>query len=53
MSEPFPQLDAGAHYADALKLFAQRHLAIMVNDGERTVGILTKSDLVDHMLANV
>ena len=53
MTEPFPILSADAHYAEALKLFAQRHLAVIVKDGDHTVGILTKSDLVDHMLANV
>jgi CBS domain-containing protein len=43
-------LGSNASYAEALKLFSERNMAILVVDGSETVGIVTKSDLVEYML---
>ena len=51
--DPFPVISSSADYADALKLFSQGHLAILVTENGATKGILTKSDLVDYMLAEL
>jgi cystathionine beta-synthase len=53
MGESFPLLSPKAHYADALKLFHQRHMAILVVEGDETLGIITKSDVVEHMLSGL
>ncbi|UCG53736.1 MAG: cystathionine beta-synthase [Candidatus Latescibacterota bacterium] len=53
MDEPFPVLGADAHYSDALKLMSRRNLAILVEERDETVGILTKYDLVEFMLTEV
>jgi cystathionine beta-synthase len=50
MDEPFPILRSDASYAEALKLFSERNMAILVVDDKKTVGIVTKSDLVEYML---
>jgi cystathionine beta-synthase len=50
MAAPFPMLSAGADRADVLRLFSQGHMAVLVADESGTVGIVTKSDLVDQML---
>jgi len=50
MKEPFPVLKASANYTEALRLMSARHLAVLVEEGVETIGILTKYDLVEHML---
>jgi cystathionine beta-synthase len=50
MDKPFPVLRSDASYSEALRLFAERNMAILVAEGEETVGIVTKSDLVEYML---
>jgi len=50
MKEPFPVLKASENYTQALKLMSARHLAVLVEEGGETIGILTKYDLVEHML---
>ena len=53
MGEPFPVLDSDADYSTALKLFAERHMAILVKDNTGIWGIITKSDVVDYVLASI
>lgn len=53
MSDPFPVLDARAHYGEALRLMSERNFAVVIRDGEKTVGILTKYDLVEYMLTEM
>ena len=53
MDEPFPMLSSDSDYADALKLFSQGHIAILITENGATTGILTKSDLVDYMLSEL
>jgi cystathionine beta-synthase len=53
MGDPFPTLKADADCTDALKLFSDRHMAIVILDGHRTAGIITKSDLVEYMLSEL
>jgi cystathionine beta-synthase len=50
MDEPFPILRSDASYSEALQLFSERNLAILVVDDKETIGIVTKSDLVEYML---
>jgi cystathionine beta-synthase len=50
MKEPFPVLKASANYTEALRLMSAHHLAVLVEEGGETIGILTKYDLVEHML---
>ena len=50
MKEPFPVLPVGTHYNEALKFMRARHQAVLVEDGGETIGILTKHDLVEHVL---
>ncbi len=50
MDKPFPVLGPDASYSEALKLFSERNMAILVVDGKETVGIVTKSDLVETIL---
>jgi cystathionine beta-synthase len=51
MKKPFPVLKASAPYTDALRVITTRGQAVLVEDGGEVVGILTKHDLVEHMLA--
>jgi predicted transcriptional regulator len=53
MKEPFPILPGGAPYNDALKFMRARHQAVLVEDGGETIGILTKHDLVEHVLGEM
>jgi len=53
MGDLFPVLGADAKYADALQLFSKGHMAVLVLDGKDTIGIVTKTDLVDFMLAEL
>jgi cystathionine beta-synthase len=53
MAAPFPMLDSTADRADVLKLFSKGHMSVLVTDTNGTVGIITKSDLVDYMLAEL
>ncbi|NIM20412.1 MAG: cystathionine beta-synthase [Candidatus Latescibacteria bacterium] len=53
MGNPFPSLALDAHYADALKLLAEKNPAVLVKDGDAVVGILTKYDLVEFMLTKL
>lgn len=53
MDQPFPLLDSKADFETALKLFHDRHMAVLVLDGRNTVGILTKSDLVEYILGEL
>jgi len=53
MADPFPMLHADAHYSDALNLFHERNMAILVNDDTGTIGVITKSDVVEFMLAEM
>ena len=53
MDDPFPVLSSDADYADALKMFSNGHMAILVTQDGTTKGILTKSDLVEYMLAEL
>lgn len=53
MAAPFPMLDAEADRSDVLRLFSQGHMAVLVAGDNGAVGIVTKSDLVDQMLAEL
>lgn len=53
MDEPFPVLRSEAFCSEALKLFSKRNPAILVIDDGQTVGIITKSDLVEYMLSEL
>jgi predicted transcriptional regulator len=50
MKEPFPALPAEAHYTEALKFMRARHQAVVIEDRGAAIGILTKHDLVEHVL---
>jgi cystathionine beta-synthase len=50
MKEPFPALPADAHYTEALKFMRALHQAVVVEDRGAAIGILTKHDLVEHVL---
>ena len=51
MADPFPILDAKAPYGDALKPLSARDSAVLVRDDSGVIGILTKYDLIEFMLA--
>ncbi|MEJ2723015.1 MAG: pyridoxal-phosphate dependent enzyme, partial [bacterium] len=53
MSDPFPFIDTRAHYGEALRLMSERNFAVVIKDGDKTVGILTKYDLVEYMLTEM
>jgi len=53
MTEPFPLVDESANYTDALKLFSKKNLALLVTADSTVTGIITKSDLVDHMISEL
>jgi cystathionine beta-synthase len=50
MKEPLPVLKASAPYTDALKFVTSQAQAVLVEDGGDVIGILTKHDLVEHMM---
>jgi cystathionine beta-synthase len=50
MKEPFPALPADAHYTEALKFMRAHHQAVVIEDRGAAIGILTKHDLVEHVL---
>jgi cystathionine beta-synthase len=50
MKEPFPALPAEAHYSAALEFMRAHHQAVVIEDRGAAVGILTKHDLVEHVL---
>jgi cystathionine beta-synthase len=51
MDAPLPEISAGETAEQARQLMAQRDGgALLVRDGDRIVGILTRLDLIDHIL---
>jgi cystathionine beta-synthase len=53
MGDPFPVLEMSAHYGEALRLMSKRNFAVVIRSGVKTVGILTKYDLVEFMLTEM
>ena len=51
MDEPFPTLDAG-HPADSVtKLLSKASPAVLVRDGARAIGIVTRTDLLQYLMS--
>ena len=51
MDEPFPTLDA-SHPADAVtKLLSKASPAVLVRDGSRAIGIVTRTDLLQYLMS--
>jgi cystathionine beta-synthase len=53
MGDAFPVLEMDAHYGEALRLMSKRNFAVVIRSGDKTVGILTKYDLVEFMLTEM
>jgi cystathionine beta-synthase len=51
MDEPFPAVDAAQHVDAVTKLLSKATPALLVTSGGRTVGILTRSDMLHHLMA--
>jgi len=50
MQEPLPVVGAGDGLADASRLLSGGAPALVVVDGDRPVGVLTRSDLLGHLV---
>jgi cystathionine beta-synthase len=49
MEPPLPRIAADATVADAARKLAERDAALLVEDGERIIGILTRFDLIEYV----
>ena len=51
MDEPFPTVDAAQHVDAMTKLLSKATPAILVTSGGRVAGIVTRSDMLHHLMA--
>ena len=51
MEEPFPTLDAAQPADSVTKLLSKTSPAVMVRDGSRIVGIVTRTDLLQYLMS--
>jgi cystathionine beta-synthase len=51
MDEPFPAVDAAQHVDAMTKVLSKATPAILVTSGGRVVGIVTRSDMLHHLMA--
>jgi cystathionine beta-synthase len=49
MEAPLPRIGAEAPVAEAARKLAQRDAALLVEDGDRIIGILTRFDLIEYV----
>jgi predicted transcriptional regulator len=51
MESPFPTVDAGQSADAVVKLLSKANPAVLVQDGKRVLGIVTRSDMLHHVMA--